>query len=48
MLLGLFCPFKTSTIYFVHFYDIITAENVETITPLIRNNFFNPGIIMDI
>jgi hypothetical protein len=36
MLFVLFCPFKTSTIDFVHFYHIITAENVETTTPLTR------------
>jgi hypothetical protein len=33
-LFGLFCAFKTSTIDLVHFYDIITVENVGTTIPL--------------
>jgi hypothetical protein len=35
-LFGLFCAFKTQTIDLVHFYDIITAENVGTTIPLIK------------
>jgi hypothetical protein len=34
-LFGLFCAFKTSTTDLVHFYDIITVENVGTTIPLI-------------
>jgi hypothetical protein len=33
-LFGLFCAFKTSTTDLVHFYDIITVENVGTTIPL--------------
>ena len=33
-LFGLFCAFKTLTIDFVHFYDIIAAKNVRTRIPL--------------
>jgi hypothetical protein len=33
MLLVLFCAYKTSTIDFVDFYDILTAENVGTTNP---------------
>jgi hypothetical protein len=33
-LFWLFCAFKTLTIDLVHFYDIITAENVGTGIPL--------------
>jgi hypothetical protein len=33
-LFGLFCALKTSTTDLVHFYDIITAENVGTTIPL--------------
>jgi hypothetical protein len=43
MLFVLFCAFKTSTIDFVHFYDIITAENWVPTNPL--KNFYNRKII---
>ena len=34
LLFGLFCSFKTLTIDLVHFYDILTAENVGAGIPL--------------
>ena len=37
-LFGLFCAFKTLTIDLVHFYGIITAENVGTGIPLSVKN----------
>jgi hypothetical protein len=41
MLLVLFCYVKTSTIDFVHFSDIKTAENVATTTSLKIQVHFN-------
>jgi hypothetical protein len=39
-LFGLFCAFKTLTIDLVHFYCIITAENVGTRISLTNNIFW--------